>query len=254
MPVIAVANQKGGVAKTSTVCAVSAGLRRRGYSVLAIDFDPQGNLSDGIGADNYNSPTVYEMLRGEMSAAAVVQKNPAFDVIPANINLASADVEFTMIGKEFKLKERLDAIRGDYDFIFLDTPPSLGILTTNAFTCADGVLIPTTAGVFAANGISQLYSSVSAVKQYCNAAIKIYGILFTRYDHRTNISKDVKELTMQLGEHFQAPVFETFIRNGVAIEEAHAEKQDIFTYSPKSNVAQDYDAFIDEFLERLKNG
>lgn len=247
--VIAIANQKGGVAKTTTAGAFAAGLTNRGYKVLAVDLDPQGNLSDSIGADSINRPTVYEMLKREVKAREVVQKFSAFDIIPANILLASADIEFTMTGKEHRLKETLAEIDYNYDFIILDTPPSLGVMTVNAFTYANEVIIPTTAGIFAATGIAQLYNSIETVKKYCNPNIKIAGILLTKYNPRANIYKDIRDLTETLGNKFNTKVYNTFIRNSIAIEEAQANKEDIYTYKLNSTVAQDYISFIDEYLE-----
>ena len=138
---------------------------------------------------------------------------------------------------------------GEYDFVVIDTPPSLGVLTVNAFTCATDILIPTTAGIFATAGISQLSETVSSVQKYCNPAVKIRGILFTRFNPRANISRQIKELTEQLSEYISAPIYQTYIRAGVVVEEAQANKADIFDYAGKSTVAEDYRAFIEEFLE-----
>ena len=139
-------------------------------------------------------------------------------------------------------------VAGEYDFIVIDTPPSLGVLTVNAFTCATDILIPTTAGIFATAGISQLNETVTSVQKYCNPGVKIRGILFTRFNPRANISRQIKELAEQLSEYISAPIYKTYIRSAVAVE-AQANQADIFDYAGKSTVADDYRAFIDEFLK-----
>ena len=172
-----------------------------------------------------------------------------YDMVPANIMLAGAEQELSQTGKEHRLKEAVSVVAGNYDFIVIDTPPSLGVLTVNAFTCATDILIPTTAGIFATAGISQLNETVGSVQRYCNPGVKIRGILFTRFNPRANISRQIKELTEQLSEYISAPIYQTYIRAGVVVEEAQANKADIFDYAGKSTVAEDYRAFIEEFLK-----
>lgn len=247
--IIAIANQKGGVGKTTTSHALTAGLAEKGYRTLCIDLDPQGNLSTSCGAVNYNIPTVYEMMKGEVNVKDVIQTLGLYNIIPANIMLSGAEQELNSTGKEHRLKESLSDIVNDYDYIIIDTPPSLGVLTVNAFTFCDEIIIPTTAGIFATAGIQQLARTVENVKKYCNPNLKIKGILFTRYNPRTNISKQVKEIAESFAEHIKAPVYDTTIRNGIAVEEAQANKEDIFTYNSKSSVAEDYRVFIEEYLK-----
>ena len=244
------ANQKGGVGKTTTAQALAAGLAERKYRVLGIDLDPQGNFSTACGAENYNVLTVYEVMkRGADIREAIQHMKGGYDVVPANIMLAGAEQELSQTGKEHRLKEAVSVVAGEYDFIVIDTPPSLGVLTVNAFTCATDILIPTTAGIFATAGISQLNETVSSVQKYCNPGVKIRGILFTRFNPRANISRQIKELTEQLSEYISAPIYQTYIRAGVVVEEAQANKADIFDYAGKSTVAEDYRTFIEEFLK-----
>lgn len=252
--IIACANQKGGVGKTTTAGALIAGLVRKGYNVLGIDLDPQGNLSNSCGAEMYEKETVYELIKREVKASEVIQhQEKGFDIIPSNIMLAGAEQELSQTGKEHRLKETVLPIAKNYDYIIIDTPPSLGVLTVNAFTMADEIIVPTTAGIFAANGIQQLNSTVQNVQKYCNPNVKIVGILLTRFNQRTNIGKQIKELTEQLGMYINVPVYKTYIRNGIAVEEAQANQTDIFSYSEsfskKSTVAEDYNNFVEEYLK-----
>ncbi len=246
---IAIANQKGGVAKTTTTAALAAGLSEKGFSVLVVDVDPQGNMSDSVNADNINKGTVFELLKGEITIDQSIQHLDKFDIIPANITLAVSDQIFSDIGKEQRLKEKLSEILSKYDYIIIDTPPALGFLTINAFTAADEIIIPSTPGIFAATGIKQLYDTVQQVKKYCNANVKIAGVLLTKYYSRTNNSKDMKELTKQLATYIKAPLFNTHIRNSVVIEEAQARKIDLYSYKRNSTVAEDYRKFVNEYLK-----
>lgn len=254
MKVIAVANQKGGVGKTTTSHALSARLANLGFKVLVIDLDPQGNLSSAFGVDNYNKPTIYNLMKNEVTAKEVLQQaQNGVDVIPSNIMLAGCEQELSHTGKEHRLKECIQPIKNNYDFIIIDTPPSLGVLTVNAFTAATDILIPTTAGIFAATGINQLNMTVTSVKKYCNPNVNIMGILFTRFNPRINISKQVKELTEQISEFISVPIYKTHIRNAIVIEEAQANHRDIFDYADSSTVSEDYKNFVDEFLKGINN-
>lgn len=248
---VAVANQKGGVAKTTTAAAMSAALKRQGYRVLAVDLDPQGNLSNCSGAEAYQLPTSYEMLKKLAPASEVIQHLECYDEIPANIMLAGAEQELLAeTGKEHRLTEVLAPVKDRYDFIVIDAPPSLGVLTVNALTCANEVIIPTTAGIFAVNGIKQLGDTIANVKKYCNSSLEVGGILLTRFNPRTTIGQNIKELTDEMGKHINAPVFQTFIRASVVVEEAQALKTDLYIYKAASTVAEDYNNFVDEYLRK----
>lgn len=213
-------------------------------------FSISPGATTACGAENYNVLTVYEVMkRGADIREAIQHMKGGYDVVPANIMLAGAEQELSQTGKEHRLKEAVSVVAGEYDFIVIDTPPSLGVLTVNAFTCATDILIPTTAGIFATAGISQLNETVSSVQKYCNPGVKIRGILFTRFNPRANISRQIKELTEQLSEYISAPIYQTYIRAGVVVEEAQANKADIFNYAGKSTVAEDYRTFIEEFLK-----
>lgn len=249
MKVIAIANQKGGVSKTSSACAFAAGLKRKGYRVLAVDMDPQGNLSDHVAADSDNDTTIYELLKLIATPEAVIQHLDVFDIIPANIELAAAELEITQTGKEHRLREVLSPIAGLYDYVVIDTPPSLGTLTIMAFTFADEIIIPSNAQIFSTKGITKLKDTIDNVRKYTNPNIKIAGILLTAYNPRTKLSQAMRLTTEMLCETFKAPLFQTTIRVATAMGEAQAFQQDIFSYDAKSTVAQDYIAVVDEFIK-----
>jgi chromosome partitioning protein len=247
--IFAISNQKGGVAKTTTTQAIASILKQRSYNVLAIDFDPQGNLSDSIDAVTEDTYTIYEVLKKEISTHKAIQHLPVFDIIPADIVLASADQTLSQTGKEYQLKEAIDPIKKQYDYILIDTPPSLGILTVNAFTASDEIIVPTTAGKFAIKGVKELFNTVQSVKKYCNSNLNIRGILFTKFDSRTNNSKDIKLLVEKISKALNIPLFETFIRHRVAVDEAQARSHDLLTYKGCEDIANDYNKFIDELLK-----
>ena len=175
--IFALANQKGGVAKTTTTGILAAGLHKQGFSVLTIDCDPQGNLSMSMAADNQSGATMYEVMKGTVTAREAIQHTAACDIIPANTILAGIEQELHSVGKEMTLREKLrdeeSGVADDYDYILIDCPPSLGLLTVNALTAADYLLIPTMAETFAASGITQLYDTFRSVKKYTNPALKI---------------------------------------------------------------------------------
>ena len=249
--IITVANQKGGVAKTTTAQALGAGLKDRGYKVLVVDADPQGNLSSSINAEVYNCPTIYDVMIKKTSVKNVIQKLDAFDIVPSNIIFSG--IEHKLLaepGREFRLDETVTApISREYDYIIIDTPPTLGILTMNAIMAADEIIIPTTASIFAAAGIEQLKIFADSVIPYRKRGeLKYNGILITKYNPRTTVSKEIKNFTEELSKVIGTKVYETYIRFSVAVEEAQVQKVDIFSYG-KNNISEDYNLFVDEFLK-----
>ena len=249
MKIIVISNQKGGVSKTTTTHSLGAGLGIKGYKVLLIDLDPQANLTDNAGIDCYNVNSIYEVMKNKVDIKEAIIETKYFDIIPASLELASADLEFTATGKEWILKEKIKGIKEDYDYIIIDTPPALGILTINAFTSADEVIIPTNASIFASSGIIQLYNSIETVRKYTNPDLIIDGILFTRFNERTIISSDIEAITKVISEQIKTKVYTTKIRNSIKIEEAQANRQDIFSYSKDNNISIDYMDFIEEYLK-----
>lgn len=248
MHVYAVINQKGGVGKTTTVSSLARGLALRGNRVLAVDLDAQANLTYSCGAD-VTGTAALSVLTGEMKASEAVCHTEQFDVIPAAKGLAGADAFITDTGKEYRLKEALDELQNDYDCVVIDTPPALGILTVNALTACTSVIIPAQADIYSLQGIEQLGETIRPVKKYCNPGLYIEGILLTRYNSRSVLSRDMVSYMDRLAKNLETKVFSTRIREAVSIREAQLMKQDIYTYAAKSNVAADYNAFIDELLK-----
>lgn len=246
---IALINQKGGVAKSTTAHALGCGLMTRGKSVLFIDMDAQGNLTNTLCADE-TGLTTYDLLTKQATAAEAIQHLEQGDAIASSKLLSGVDAVLTMVGKEFRLKEALAPVLESYDYIIIDTPPALGILTVNALTACTGVIIPSQADVYSLQGISQLYTTIETVKQYCNQNLKVKGILLTRYSSRAILSRDIADILDQTAAKLETKLFSATIREAIAIKEAQANRTDIFSYAPKSNACMDYNAFIDEFLER----
>lgn len=251
MKTITLSNQKGGVAKTTTTGALASGLSQRGYKVLAVDTDPQCNLSLSSGVDILNmGQTLYDVFKGTAELQDTIQKTDlGYDLSTGGLNLAVADMEFTQTGREFMLREALDSVKADYDFCIIDTPPTIGILTVNALTASDSVVIPLTADLYSIQGLSQLNGMIERVRKYSNKDLKIAGLLITRHDERTNISKALQDQITQTAEKLGTKVFKQPIRNSVAVRESQVMKSDIFTEAPKANATKDYTAFIDELLK-----
>ena len=246
--IIAVINQKGGVGKSTTAEALTAGLLLKGYTCLAIDLDAQGNLSYTAGAKTEGVPTVLEVLTGEATAREAIQHLQGGDVIAANKSLAGADAFINSTGKEYKLKEALEELQGEYQYIIIDTPPALGILTVNALTACHSIIIPAQADIYSLQGIEKLAETIKPVKKYCNPSIFIEGILLTRYSPRSVLSREVAEIAGKLADKLGTKVFKTTIREAIAVKEAQISQQSLFDYAPKAKVAEDYRAFIEELL------
>lgn len=246
--IIAIINQKGGVGKSTTAEALMAGLSLKGFSVLSIDLDAQGNMSYTVGAKT-NEATVLGVLTGEVKLESAIQKTTRGDIIASNKALAGADAFISDAGKEYRLKEALESIEGQYQYIIIDTPPALGILTVNALTCCNSVVIPAQSDIYSLQGIEQLADTINPVKKYCNPNLKVAGILLTRYNSRYILSKEVAELAEQLADRLGTKLFKPTIREAITIKEAQISQKSIFDYAPKAKVTEDYKAFIEEFLK-----
>ena len=248
MQVITVINQKGGVGKTTTAQNIGAGLMQKGYKVLFIDLDGQSNLTYCFNCLN-QLITSLEVLTKQVPASKAIRHTKQGDIIPATINLVGADSLITEIGKEYRLKEAITPLRKKYDYIIIDTPPALSILTINALTASDKVIIPVQADTYSLQGLGGVADTIGTVKQYCNPNLTISGVLITRYNGRTVLTRDITEYLEQVAEGLNTKVFNTKIREGIAVKEAQTMQQDLFSYAPKSNAAADYSAFLEELLK-----
>ena len=246
--VIAVTNQKGGVGKTTTSLAVATGLQRKGKRVLAIDLDPQANLSFSLGGDTDDGPTVYELLKGEVKPRYAVQRATSVDLISCNILLSGVELEFQGEGREYMLKNAIAPLRARYDYIIIDTPPALSILTINAFAAADYLVIPMLADIFSLQGIAQLSDTILRLRQRCNPDLVIGGILLSRYDRRTILGRRIKETAEMVASQVGTHIYRTTIRNSVSIQEAQTNQVSIYEHSPRSPAVKDYKAFVNELL------
>jgi chromosome partitioning protein len=249
MRIIALVNQKGGVGKTTTTKNLGAALVKQGKRVLLLDLDPQANLtySLGIQPDNTDMQTIYEVLRGECALKkAIIHHANGVDIVPSNINLSSAELELaSQAGRELILKEALSPVLDDYDYVLLDCPPSLGILTLNALVAAREVFIPLQTEFLALQGMSKLLETLKLVKQRINKDIEVTGIIGTMYDGRKSLSKEVIE-TIKV--HFSDKLFKTLIRSNVSLAEAPSHGLDVLSYKPESYGALDYLSLASEVI------
>lgn len=250
--IIVLTNQKGGVGKTTTTGALAAGLGLKGKKVLAVDLDPQGNLGFSLGINIEEGHTMYEVFRQEASIQEAIQPANYCDVIPSNILLSEAEIVFQGKDRQLLLKSALRQVRDQYDFIVIDTPPSLNILTLNGYAAADHLIIPMASEILSLVGLVQLQDTVEGIQQSLNPSLNVLGILLTKYNKRTNLARDVLDLAREVANQAGCVVFDSKIRSGVAVAEAPAHGLCIFDYSPRSNPARDYQAFVDEVYERIK--
>jgi len=248
---IAIFNQKGGVGKTTTNINLAACLALKGKKILIIDIDPQGNTTSGMGISKKGlEKTMYEVLisdRIEPADAIIPTRVKNLDIIPASVQLAGAEIELVQLeGREKRLKKALDKIKGNYDYIFIDCPPSLGLLTINSLTAVDSVLIPIQCEFYALEGVSQLMSTIELVKKNLNPSLEIQGVILSMFDGRTNLSIQVVE---EVKKYFREKVYTTVIPRNVRLAEAPSYGLPIMEYDPKSRGAEAYFEFAEEFLE-----
>lgn len=251
--IMAIANQKGGVGKTTTTINLSAALAEKGKRVLIIDMDPQGNTSSGLGVDKDElETTVYQLMIGDNTFEECVQKDvfENLDVLASNVNLAGVEIEMMdMDNRNYVLRDIIEKVENQYDFILIDCPPSLNTLTINAMTTADSVLVPIQCEYYALEGLSQLIYTINLVKERLNPRLTINGVVFTMYDGRTNLSMQVIE---NVRNNLNQTIYDTIIPRGVRLAEAPSHGLPITQYDNRSTGAKAYMALAEEVIERSR--
>lgn len=247
---IAIANQKGGVGKTTTALALATGLQQRGMRVLLVDLDPQTNATDNYKAQIEGEGTLYDMLVHD--ECDVVQTTPVGDIIAGDPLLKDAVKQLEGVSAPFKLRKGLDKLKDRYDYIVLDTPPQLSVLLTNALTAADYVVIPLTTDRFGLQGLVQFKTTVDDVREYTNPKLRVAGLLINKYSTRTNLARAALDELPEFAKLLDTKVFETKIRESVRAQEAQAARRSIFDWAPSSTTAADYKHFVDEILKTLE--
>lgn len=251
MKTITIANQKGGVAKTTTVWHLGVGLSKKGYKVLLVDIDPQTNLGFTANVDLLNIKTsLYDVFSSQKDVkSALITLNDHIDILIGGIDLAAADRTFTQLGREKMLSKALKPLEADYDYCIIDTPPTLGVMNENALTCSDMVIIPMQAEVYALQGVNQLYGFIEDIRENTNPDLKVEGILITRVYDRTNLHEVLYPQFKKVANKMQTKIYDTVIRSTVAVGEAALERTNLFDDKPRATATEDYKAFVDEFLK-----
>ena len=246
--VIAITNQKGGVGKTTTTNALLAGLQQRGNRVLGVDLDPQGSLGFCLGLDIENCATIYDVLKGHRHIREVILSSECGDILPSNILLSAAELEFNRPGREFLLKNALAEVAEDYDYIIIDTPPALNVLTVNAYVAADGLVIPMAPEILSLLGVSQIRETIDTVRRCYNSHLRVLGIVLNKFNQRFTLNREVLDMAEQIAQQLDTRVFQSRIRSGVAVAEAPAHGESVLSYAPDSKVARDFRLLINEIV------
>ncbi len=243
--VITVTNQKGGVGKTTTVSALVTGLSQRGARVLGVDLDPQGNLGFNLGLDIGDNYTVYDVLSGAHRIEESIIHTREGDVLPSDIMLSTAEMAFTAPRREFMLSQHLNVVKPFYDFIIIDTPPALNILTINAYVASTGLIVPMEAEVLSLVGVSQIQDTIETVRKSFNPDLKVLGILLNKYNSRLTLSREILDLAEQVAQQLDSQVFPAKIRRSVSVAMAPAHGKSVLAYQPTSKAAMDFRRIVD---------
>lgn len=249
MKTVVLTNQKGGVSKTTTAYALATGLHNKGYTVLIVDLDPQGNLSYTAGYEE-DGQTLYDVFKGQANTADVLTTiKTGLDLLTVGLAATACDLELNgKISREYMLTEALDGL--NYDYCIIDTAPSLNTLTMNALTCADSVIVPLNAEIYSLQGISQLAGFIQNIRRYTNKSLQVDGLLLTKYNPKLNITQALTDSLNKAAEVLETVVYDTRIHESVAIRESQLLRSDIYTEAGKATATQDYLKFVDEFLSK----
>ena len=255
--IITVTNQKGGVGKTTTASALVSGLHERGARVLGIDLDPQGNLGFTLGLDIGQVNTVYDVLKGTLPIEQAIYSTEYGDILPSDIMLSTAEMEFNAPRREFMLEQHLRAVRNNYDFIIIDTPPALNILTINAYVCSNALIVPMEAEILSLVGVTQLQETIETVRSTFNPDLKVLGILLNKFSPRYTLAREVLDLADEVARQLGTRVFQSKVRRSVNVAIAPAHGQSVITYAPDCKPALDLMRIIDivagdEFPRKFK--
>jgi chromosome partitioning protein len=253
MKTITIANQKGGVAKTTTAWHLGVGLARKGFKILLVDIDPQSNLSFTANVDLLNvEHSLFDVFKGEATAKeALIKVSDNIDILVGGIDLAAADRTFTQLAREKMLGKALKPLQGLYDYCIIDTPPTLGVMNENALTCSDFVIVPIQAEIYALQGINQLQGFIDDIKENTNPKLAIAGILITRVNERTNLHGVLYPQFEKAAARMNTKIFDTVIRSTISVGEAALERTNLFDYESGATATKDYIDFVNEFIDKI---